>query len=247
MRATTLACLVPLALTAGCGAAELPAPELWQACQARFHDTCVDWLHAGESVPVRVLGQGLVEILDVDLGAPEGVTFDEAFELALGGVALRRVTLLPDSRTGVGTLFGVVPASLPAGRHDLWVRTPAGLEAELEGALEVRSPLRVRAGLDPASLPAGARASLTVEVEGLGLGSLEALALEVSAEPQGLVAPGASPPPFALGPEAARTLRLQLTGLAPGLAQLRVRVSGRTAGGIPVEAEAARRPTLEIR
>jgi hypothetical protein len=241
------ASLLALAWLSGCGTESLPEPGLTQACQARFPDTCVDWLYAGESLPVRVQGSGLLEVLDVDLGDAEGVTFDEAFELELGGVALRRVALMPGSRPQAGTLFAVVPASLPVGRHDLRVRTPIGLEAELPEALEVRSPLRVQASLDRARLAPGERALLSVRVDQLGLGSLEALDLTLEVSGTGLLSLPPSPPAFALGPEAARTLGLQVDGLAAGDIQLSLRVAGLTAEGIPVDAQLPRALPLEIR
>ncbi|HOX42022.1 MAG TPA: hypothetical protein PK668_00415 [Myxococcota bacterium] len=238
--------LLGLAWLCGCGTEPLPEPGLQQACQARFPDACLGWVYAGEQVPVRVQGSGLLQTLDVDLGG-DSVTFDEAFELELGGVALRRVELVPGSRPQAGTLFAVIPPTLPVGRHALWVRTPVGLEAELPEAFEVRDPLRVRASLDRSLLAPGERALLSVHVDQLGLGSLESLALTLEATGTGALGLPPAPPAFALGPQAARTLVLPIEGLAPGEFQLSLRVAGRTAEDVAVAADLPRPLSLEIR
>jgi hypothetical protein len=237
-----------LALAAGaCGTEPLPEPELLAVCQARFPEHCTGWLYAGERLPMRILGTGLHAGLDVDLGHADPPQSPGRFELEVGGLPIPGPALLPGSTSSLGVLFAVLPAELPVGAHGVWVRTPAGLEAELADGLEVRSPLRLRASLARAELAIGERSLVTLEAWNDGLGSLADVALELTASPAGRVALGAPPDAFQVGPEARRSFQVELEALAAGQVSLALTATGRAGTEVPLGAQLPAPLLLEVR
>lgn len=113
-------------LVAACSAVP-PAPELLRATPA--------WGWTGEATDIHVEGRHLYP--DVILGGAAGAEVDASFDLFLE-------TDTPTPLDGVTlddyhTLGAEVPAGIPPGWYGLRVVTPAGLEASLENAFEVRS------------------------------------------------------------------------------------------------------------
>lgn len=194
---------------------------------------------AGERVSVVVSGRALHPRVVQDLGSVGGVQVEAGFSAWLGEVPLEHVAWIDETR-----LEAVVPAALAAGRYDLRVRTPNGLEASLANAyraLDPDPPLDVVLLPQPEVTSVGGVIGVRVRVTNRGSADvLDVEAQELASVPEGVAAltAGGGSAPVSLSPGASAELVFTFVATAPGLVSFRAGAAGFDTFGNVVETAA---------